>query len=135
MKRMIVLLILFLAGGCATIFPTATMNGQISSSDGRDSVAIRGLVTEDGANRLIRSTAQADSTMRLGEAHADLIKSQADLTRTMGRVIEKNPEYLWYGYGLYGVGAMGYQWQEFQQNIYAPEAIIDWNAQSLRRKR
>lgn len=139
MRRILaVFLILFLVAivtGCAAILPTTSMDGQVSSSDGRNAIAIRGIVTEDGANRLIQSTARADSMMRVDEARADLIKSQADFTRTMGGVIKKNPDYLWYGYGLYGVGAMGYQWQEFQQNIYAPEALIDWNAsQTPRRK-
>lgn len=134
---LLVLVALLITGGCASILPTTSIESQIQDSSGRNSALIKGIMSEDGANNALRNTARADREMRMGEAQADLIKSQADLNRTMGRIIEKNPDYLWYGFGLgmYGLG-INDQWSEFRQNIYYPEAILDWGAsrQDLRRR-
>jgi len=126
---LLVLVVLLITGGCASILPTTSVESRVQDSSGRNTSLIKGIMSEQGANTLIQNTAQADRTMRLGEAQADYIKSQADLNRVMGRVIEKNPDYLWYGFGLgmYGLGTSD-QWSEFRQNIYYPEAVIDWGA-------
>lgn len=134
---LLVLVALLTAGGCASILPTTETSVRMSDSSGQNILITRGFTTEYGAENLLRSTAQADRAMRLGEAQADFIKSQAELNRTMGRIIEKNPDYLWYGFGLdmYGLGTYD-QRSEFRQNIYYPEAVIDWGSsrQDLRRK-
>lgn len=138
MKKLVtvtLILVLMTATGCAGFLPTVSTGGSIKGSDGNNYTVYNGLMSEQAVNDLVRNTAQADRLMRLGEAQADFVKSQADLNRVMGRVIEKNPELIWYGYGL-GWYGLGMHWSEFQQNIYYPEAILDWNAsrQDLRRK-
>jgi hypothetical protein len=131
-KVMVAMIVLTLLTGCAEFLPTVAVDGKISSNDGQSKAGVKGFMTQGTANELLKGTAQADRTIRVGEAQSDFIKSQAELNRTMGRVIEKNPDYLWYGFGLglYGVGITS-QWPEFQENIYYPEALTDWQNQTM----